>query len=80
MPYLRTVLAALTLLLVFALPAWGQSTTGTGTTGTTGTGTTGTTRIAFCPSTTGASTGYATDTTTTSTTGRPRERPAAVGI
>src|SRR5215218_4840276 len=36
------MLAALTFLLVFAFPAWGQSTTGTSTTGTT-TGTTGTT-------------------------------------
>src|SRR5215203_5417531 len=41
-PYLRTILAALTFLLVFAFPAWGQSTTGTSTTGTT-TGTTDTT-------------------------------------
>ena len=41
MPYLRTMLAAFTFLLVFALPAWGQATTGTSTTGTTGT--TGTT-------------------------------------
>src|SRR5918999_101096 len=44
--YLRTMLAALTFLLVFAFPAWGQATTGTsttGTTGTTGTTTTGTT-------------------------------------
>ena len=40
-PYLRTMLAAFTFLLVFALPAWGQATTGTSTTGTTGT--TGTT-------------------------------------
>jgi hypothetical protein len=49
-PYLRVMLAALTLLLVFAFPAWGQATTGTSTTGTTGTtgtttGTTGTTGI-----------------------------------
>jgi hypothetical protein len=44
-PYLRTMLAALTFLLVFAFPAWGQATTGTSTTGTTGTTstTTGTT-------------------------------------
>jgi hypothetical protein len=42
--YLRTMLAALTFLLVFAYPAWGQATTGTSTTGTTtGTSTTGTT-------------------------------------
>src|ERR671912_393310 len=38
------MLAALTFLLVFAFPAWGQVTTGTSTTGTTtGTSTTGTT-------------------------------------
>jgi hypothetical protein len=47
-PYLRTMLAALTFLLVFAFPAWGQATTSTTTTGTstttgTTTGTTGTT-------------------------------------
>jgi hypothetical protein len=58
-PYLRTILAALTFLLVFALPAWGQATTGTSTTGTTGTNTTGT-------STTGTT---GTTTTTTGTTG-----------
>jgi hypothetical protein len=40
--YLRMMLAALTFLLVFAFPAWGQATTGT-TTGTSTTGTTGTT-------------------------------------
>src|SRR5215211_6547139 len=34
------MLAALTFLLVFAFPAWGQATTGTSTTGTTGTTTT----------------------------------------
>jgi hypothetical protein len=39
--YLRTMLAALTFLLVFALPAWGQQTTGTSTTGTSTTGTMG---------------------------------------
>ena len=47
MPYLRMMFAALTFLLVFAFPAWGQATTGTSTTGTTTvtstTGTTGTT-------------------------------------
>ena len=64
MPYLRTMLAALTFLLVFAFPAWGQATTGTSTTGTTvttgtTTGTTGTTT-----GTTGT-TGTATGTTTT---------------
>jgi len=56
-PYLRTILAALTFLLVFAFPAWGQATTGTsttGTTGTTGTTTTGTT------GTTGTTTGTTT--------------------
>jgi hypothetical protein len=58
-PYLRTMLAALTFLLVFAFPAWGQATTGTSTTGTTGTNTTGT-------STTGTT---GTTTTTTGTTG-----------
>jgi hypothetical protein len=57
-PYLRAILAALTFLLVFAFPAWGQATTGTSTTGTTGT--TGTTTTG----TTGA-TGTTTGTTTT---------------
>jgi hypothetical protein len=43
-PYLRTTLASLTFVLVFAFPAWGQQTTGMSTTGTTtGTSTTGTT-------------------------------------
>ena len=37
MPYLRAMLTALTFLLVFAFPAWGQQTTGTSTSGTTGT-------------------------------------------
>jgi hypothetical protein len=58
--YLRTMIATLTFVLVFALPAWGQD-TGTTTTGTitgTTTGTTGTT-------TTGTST---TGTSTTGTT------------
>jgi hypothetical protein len=75
MPYVRTMLVALTFLLVFALPAWGQATTGTSTTGTTGTttgtsttGTTGTTT-----GTTGTTTGRTivrtTGTTGTSTTG-----------
>src|SRR5215218_1675687 len=50
-PYLRTMLAALTFLLVFAFPAWGQATTGTST--TTGTGTTGTTGTTTGTSTTG---------------------------
>src|SRR5919112_909251 len=48
------MLAALTFLLVFAFPAWGQATTGTSTTGTTGTtgtttGTTGTTTSTLPP-------------------------------
>jgi len=55
MPYLRTILAAITFLLVFALPAWGQAITGTSTTGTTGTSTTGTTGTAT--GTTGTTTG-----------------------
>src|SRR5215212_8349479 len=55
------MLVALTFLLVFAFPAWGQATTGTSTTGTTGTNTTGT-------STTGT-TGTTTSTSTTGTTG-----------
>src|SRR5215213_6389743 len=50
-PYLRTMLAALTFLLVFAFPSWGQATTGTST--TTGTGTTGTTGTTTGTSTTG---------------------------
>jgi hypothetical protein len=64
--YLRTILVALTFLLVFALPAWGQATTGTtGTTGTTtGTSTTGTTT-----GTTGTITGTTTGTRSTRTTG-----------
>src|SRR5215212_6680910 len=58
------MLVALTFLLVFAFPAWGQATTGTSTTGTTGTNTTGT-------STTGTTgtTGTTTGTSTTGTTG-----------
>ena len=66
MPYLRTTVAALTFLLVFAFPAWGQAPTGTyttGTTGTTGTTTTGTT------GTTGTTTG------TTTTTGEQTVAP-----
>src|SRR5215217_7053960 len=46
------MLAALTFLLVFAFPAWGQATSGTSTTGTNTTGTTGTTT-----GTTGTTTG-----------------------
>jgi LPXTG-motif cell wall-anchored protein len=56
MLYLRTMLAALTFLLVFAFPAWGQQTTTTsttGTTGTTGTNTTGTTGTTGTTTTTG---------------------------
>jgi hypothetical protein len=69
-PYLRTMLAALTFLLVFALPAWGQQTTYTSTTGTTGTSTTGTTTGTSTTGTTGTTTGTtATATGTTSTTG-----------
>jgi hypothetical protein len=59
MPYLRTMLAAIAFLLVFALPAWGQATTGTSTTGTTGTTT----------STTTGTTGTTTGTSTTGITG-----------
>jgi hypothetical protein len=51
-PYLRVMLAALTFLLVFAFPAWGQTTTTTTTTGTT-TGTTGTTTGTSTTGTTG---------------------------
>ena len=71
MPYFRTMLAALTLLLVFAFPAWGQTTITT-TTGTTGT-TTGTTT-----GPTGTTTGTST-TGTTGITGEPRvvPRPAS---
>jgi hypothetical protein len=57
--YLRTTLAALTFLLVFAFPAWGQQTTSTSTTGTTSTTTTGTT------GTTGTTTGTTGATTST---------------
>src|SRR5919112_339210 len=63
------MLAALTFLLVFAFPAWGQATTGTsttGTTGTTGTSTTGTT----------GTTGTTTGTSTTGTTGITGESSA----
>src|SRR5215208_4096065 len=50
------MLAALTFLLVFAFPAWGQATSGTSTTGTTtGTNTTGTTGTTT--GTTGTTTG-----------------------
>src|SRR5918993_303532 len=61
------MLAALTFLLVFAFPAWGQQTTGTSTRGTTGTSTTGTS------TTTGTTTGTTgtTGTTTGTTTGPP---------
>jgi hypothetical protein len=73
-PYLRTMIAALTFLLVFALPAWGQQTPGTSTTGTT-TGTTGTTTGT---STTGTTTGTST-TGTTATTGRQTVGPGLPG-
>jgi hypothetical protein len=62
------MLAALTFLLVFAFPAWGQSTTGTSTTTTT-TGTTGTT--AGTTGTTGTTTG------TTAIRGADSECPGA---
>src|SRR5215217_576715 len=81
-PYLRTMLAALTFLLVFAFPAWGQQTTYTSTTGTTGTSTTGTTTgttdttdTSTTPTketttgTTGAQTGSTTDDSTAASTG-----------
>ena len=75
-PYLRTMLAALTFLLVFAFPAWGQQTTGTSTTGTTGTttgtsttGTTGTTTTTTGTTSTTAGTTGTTGTTTSTTTG-----------
>src|SRR5215216_1008477 len=53
------MLAALTFLLVFAFPAWGQATSGTSTTGTstTGTSTTGTTTGTNTTGTTGTTTG-----------------------
>src|SRR5215216_1386271 len=57
------MLAALTFVLVFAFPAWGQATTGTSTTGTTGTSTTGTT---------------GTTTTTTATTGTTTSTPPSI--
>ena len=70
MPYFRTMLAALTFLLVFAFPAWGQATTGTSTTGaTTGTSTTGTTGTTGTTSTTGTTGTTGTTTGTTGTTG-----------
>src|SRR5215213_8247458 len=56
------MLAALTFLLVFALPAWGQATTGTSTTGTTRT-------------TTGTTTGTSTTGTTGTTTSSPPSIP-----
>src|SRR5215217_8029075 len=75
-PYIRTMLVALTFLLVFAFPAWGQQTTGTSTTGTTGTttgtsttGTTGTTTTTTGTTSTTAGTTGTTGTTTSTTTG-----------
>src|SRR5215208_4034511 len=58
------MLVALTFLLVFAFPAWGQATTGTSTTGTTGTNTTGTSTTGTTGATTGTSTTGTTGTTT----------------
>jgi hypothetical protein len=58
-PYLRTMLAVLTFLLVFAFPAWGQATTGTSTTGTT--------TVASTTGTTGTTTGTSTAGTTVTT-------------
>src|SRR5215211_7585396 len=71
------MLAALTFLLVFALPAWGQATTGTSTTGTTGTSTTGTTGTTTGTSTTSTTgtTGTTTGMSTTGTTGTTTSTP-----
>src|SRR3712207_1768243 len=73
------MLAALTFLLVFAIPAWGQSTTGTSTTGTTGTTgtTTGTTTTGTTTgtSTTGTTGTTGTTTGTTTTTGEQTVAP-----
>src|SRR5215213_7640347 len=79
-PYLRTMLAALTFLLVFAFPAWGQATTGTSTTGTstTGTTTTGTTTGTSTTGTTGTTTGT-TGTTTGEQTVVPVQASALPG-
>jgi hypothetical protein len=70
-PYLRTILAVLTFLLVFAFPAWGQTTTTTTTTttGTTGTSTTGTTTTGTTTTGTTTTGTTTTGTTTTRTTG-----------
>src|SRR5215212_1198334 len=90
--YLRTMFAALTFLLVFALPAWGQATTGTSATASatasptadTTTGTTGTTTGTTGTSTTGTSTGTTTGTTgttgttTTGTTGTTTSTPPSI--
>src|SRR5918994_2072378 len=71
------MLAVLTFLLVFAFPAWGQSTTGTSTTGTTvtTTTTTGTTSATGTTGTTGTTTGTSTTGTTGTTTSTPPSIP-----
>ncbi len=76
MLYLRTILVALTFLLVFALPAWGHATTTTNTTGTTGTSTTGTTTGTSTTGTTGTTTGTTGTTDATGTTVISGERGA----
>src|SRR5215213_4175802 len=74
------MLAALTFLLVFAFPAWGQATSGTSTTGTstTGTSTTGTTTGTNTTGTTGTTTGT-TGTTTGEQTVVPVQASALPG-
>src|SRR5215207_5581900 len=70
------MLSSLAFVLVFAFPAWGQSTTGTSTTGTTGTttgATTGTTGTTTGTSTTGTT--GTTGTTTSTTTSTPPSIP-----
>ena len=67
MPYLRTMVAALTFLLVFAYPAWGQATTGASATASP---TASATASPTADTTTGTSTTDTTGTTTgTGTTG-----------
>src|SRR5215203_3236818 len=70
------MLAALTFVLVFAFPAWGQATTGTSTTGTTGTTTT-TTATTSTTGTTGT-TGTTTGTSTTGTSGTTTSTPPSI--